>query len=276
MKEAPKIVFSKHMNIPIDFSRYVLKNRLIKEARLYAYLSFTTSGNFAPHRLERQKILVELGVKKWETLNRHMNRLKTLGWIYPKHGVLFLKSFAAITEEFGINTVMGALFDPPDFSKFKAFLIAASITYRVRRNHWGRLKAKGPLTGRSTGTTASSSLISHHGEDPLKVYLTGGEISNLYLGNNLSLSLTSGHNYKRIAENAGYIIIEKRCIPTELKISARMSINKYYSELGNRLRISKGHLFIQCSDIITSSIHLRRNRAIREIKCNSRKRDVIW
>jgi hypothetical protein len=266
MEEAKKNILLKHMNIPIDFCRYVLSEKLIKEARLYTYLSFSASGNYNVKRLDKNKILTDLGVRKWETINRHLIRLKSLGWIHSINDAWHLKSFTQITEMIGIRTATGALFDPPDFSKFKAFLIAACIKYRLQLNKWRRLKARGPYKGGSTGIAASSSQMSLAPEFPIKLALSGGDISNRYIANNLKLSQTTGHNYKVLAEEAGYIRIWKQFAPTGIKISERKAFKKYYPEVGDSLRIRGRKLFIQYPDEVESFIHLRRNRALRKLK----------
>lgn len=126
------------INLPVDFCWNVLKNRNLKPARTFVYLKYISSGNLNINLLDRKKLMRDLEIKKWETVDRHIKWLVENNWITNNSGKITFRSYSRLCYNFGITTSQGALFDPPVFkpTEFRAFFVATVMLFRLRRRKW--------------------------------------------------------------------------------------------------------------------------------------------
>lgn len=254
MKTYWQLFGNNHLNIPIDFCRNILSEKMVNPASLYLYLLFSTNGNFSIEKLDKSAVLSSLGVKKWETITNRFEWLFANNWIYHSNKVVYLKRLVRITYEMGVTTYKSAMFERPNFKNTRAFAIAACISYRIQRNIGAR-KALGPVKWGSENEPFH----------PYPLSENGGSIGNEFLGANLGLSKTTGHNYKQIAQAAGFIKINKVIAKTQYKANQLEFLKKNEPELAKRLLKSNGRLFLQCPDEVVSFIRIKKHRGLRDL-----------
>lgn len=259
---------TKHITIPITLCQYMLKNKLSNVGSLYCYLIFSTSGNFRKERLQKVEILNALGVRKWSTIEVWMKKLEKLGWMYRMHDAYFLKSLTTTAIELEPTTSMGAMIYKEMLIDFKAFIIAgciAEILRKIRR----REAAKALNKGRTTGRPLSPLWLSSGHEIPRYE----NEVANIYLANNLGLGLTSGHKFKKMALDAGFISISSNI--QNLKIS-KAYLNTFQEDnphLANRCFIKGKWIQLNQPQRVKSNIRLRSMRILRKhFACQKRDR----
>lgn len=250
----------RHLNIPIELINYVLREKLCRPAALYFYLLLNTSGNFDIERVNKCKILSDLNVKKWETIRRRLKVLIELGWIYPKNKVFYIKGMTSVTMEHNPISSMGAVFDSIDFKKIKGFLIGASIAYGQRlKKRQGKYSVS--LQGETTGNPYSSSCL----PTGQIIYSHGDEVANIYLGQILGFSKTTGSNFKRCAKLSNYIVVKHNYANLNLSLSSLNSFKRVYPEIAHKVISRRNSLYVQLPDRVQSYVRLRKVRSLRRL-----------
>lgn len=251
MKKYWQIFGKDHMNIPIDFCRNILTKKKVNQAALYLYLHRNSSGNFRIDGLDKHKVLSDLGLRKWETVRRRLKWLIENKWVICSGDVYYLKSIAVVTVQLGVTTCKSAMFYCPDFTKLKAFAIASWASYKVAINK--RVgKSKGPIQRGSIDDLFHPSFYSGEYND----------LGNQYLANHFGLSKTTGHNYKQLAKNAGFLKLKPRRIFSGYRVQDLKSLKKFEPEFAKKLVKYKGLLFIQCPDQAIPLIRIKRHRGL--------------
>lgn len=249
---------TKHMNIPVAFCRYLLKEKMTRLGSVYCYLLYNTSGNFLLERLDRIKLQNELGIKKWETVNRHLKKLIKLGWVYPQRQAFYLRGLASITNELEPNTILGALYDPPVFKDFKAFLVGACVTHILRSNK-RRAHASGLKMRKSTGKLVSPFKLSNGQKIP--VYTDA--IANQYLATYLELSQTSGFNLKALAADSKYIKIRNSTYRLKVHLHQLQYFKEDNPSVAEKLFVQSGRVYLQLPQRVQSNVYLRRVKNVK-------------
>ncbi len=260
MKKYSQIFGKDHMNIPIDFCRNILTQKKVNQAALYLYLHRNTSGNFRKDTLDKDNVLMALGIRKWETVRNRLNWLIENNWVISCGNGYYLKSIAWVTFQMGVTTYTGAMFYTPDFTKLRAFAIAACTSYQVAINKKVG-KSKGPIKRRSIDDLSHPSFYSGEYND----------LGNQYLANHFGLSKTTGHNYKQLAKEAGFLKLKPRKVSTLYSVHDLKALKKFEPEFAKKLVKYKGRIFLQCPDQATPLIRIKRHRGLyRLLKSHNR------
>jgi hypothetical protein len=247
------------LNVPVELCKYALTNHKVNQVKLYVYLKTICSGHFKVNKNLIAIVCKELKLKSGKTFKSNLNWLLEENWITvnSKSKSYRIIGFRQLAKKLEFNSATGALFDPPEFEKFRAFLIGAVISYHSK---WKRRKAwqSGLLEGSPRKSCKPPS-------DP-------SDFACLYLAKILNVSKTTASKYKVIAEKAGYIKIEKCFSQIDVPISQLPLLKKYSDKSIEKIRSINGKVCLQEADKIYPSIHLRRKS---NIKCCRKKSEPI-
>ncbi|MBS1611372.1 MAG: hypothetical protein JST49_00970 [Bacteroidetes bacterium] len=166
----------------------------------------------------------------------------------------------ALTMELNPVSSMGAVFDPPDFRKFKGFLIAASIAYgHLLKKRQGKYSV--PIRGETTGKPVSFSYL----PTGQIIYTYGDEVANIYLAKPLGFGKTTGGNFKKRAKQCQYIDVKPNYADMKLSVRFLESMKKSYPEIAHKMVSRRSHIYLQLPDRVKSHIKLRRIKLLRRL-----------
>ena len=240
------------INLPVDFCWYVLKNRCLNQARTFVYLKYISSGNLNIKLLDRKKLMRELEIKKWETVDRHIKWLVENNWITNNSGKITFKSYSKLCYNFGITTSRGTLFDPPIFklNEFRAFFVATVMLFRLRRRRWIIRKF-----GNETVEKENFKKLKFP-ENLLPLDRNKNYMSKSYVAKIIGVSNSCGHNYKRLLSKHGYAKFQHNFNRIDINDALRNKelFKQEYQEITNQVIEKKHELCVQLPDIVGNSV----------------------
>jgi|GEM_PF-1442984 len=240
------------LNIPIDLLGYAIRWKKVNQVKLFIVLKTLFNYRFICDRETINLICKVAGYKQIKTFESNFK------WLVSHKWVTFCKKYCAIKgyNKLKINKCFmsrkGVQFTPAyDLEHFRAFIYGAVITYCMKRKWF--LDRESGIEKRSPVKRSRRKPVSYN--LPLS-----------YLSAILNISKSSVSNYKRIAEEAGYINYKKDYEKLE-NISPRYFYNyKMYSDIENfnKLRVVNGVLCIQQPDKITTNMVVKTKRNMRK------------
>jgi hypothetical protein len=236
-----------YINIPIELIKYAIMHKSINQLKLFIGLKDLTSGQF---HLDHNSIVqfsnrIEVNPR---TLKTHIKWLLDKHWIVlnSKSGSYRVISFDQLSRKLKHGSKTGALFFTTYYKEFRGFVYAAFITYwmkylyRNNNKNWDKAK---PM--RKKGRTKKSLA-------PDFYYLP-----HQYLANVLNTTKANAAKYRYTAVRSGFIKVTKNFSKLDLNIDQVKLFKKYGFEQDNLIVCRRNRVYIQQSDILSSSILLR-------------------
>jgi len=229
--------------IPVELCKYTLMNHKVSQVRLFIYLKTICSGQIKLTDETIKRICLELNYKTPKTFKVHLRWLVKHKWIYINGNTDYykIKGFLPIAKKLHFCCIRGAIFEPLDFSKFKAFLIAAVITYFMY--YKGRNEG---LSACLTGRTNMHSL-----------FPASYSLPHLYLAKVLKISKTQAATYRDLAIKAGFIVVKPKFKKIEIPLREAKNYKKYATSEKQHFRIINKVLYEQINDELFSGVFLK-------------------
>jgi len=239
--------------LPTDLCQFVLMNKLAKPFQLFVLLKACCSGKFKITEKEIEDIRVILGLESTRTVANNLKVLQKRNWIgyNKKSGYYFIRSFAAVKSIEKLKFKTAAEFTTNLIRDFKAFLVGAVIGNIIRFKIW-QIRELEQINGCSK----------HSSNLRFRYY----KMANTYLSKILNVSISTAYEYKQLARDAKFILIE----PTIRRIWANKckfaladqatKIRKCYREIEHKIRIFPHGVFEQMEDRVLACISLKRKK----------------
>jgi hypothetical protein len=240
------------VSVPVELCKYALTHQLDREVRLYIYLKANTSGYYNYTKENKLKLCEALGYKSSKTFDVHVQWLIKNKWVTvnSKTNCYRIIGFGQLAKKLHFKSSTGALFDPPEYDKFKEFCFAAYIKYLFR---WKGRKRQSVLRYGNTSTNCTT---------PPKMGQV--EFSESYLAQALGLAKSTISKYKMLTEKAGYLSVQKRYAPLkELTIGELPVFKQWAVKIAHKLVIHNGKPCEQLTDKLEATIVLRTKRPLK-------------
>jgi hypothetical protein len=130
------------LQIPMQITRYVFHNDLVKPFAIFLYLKFFTSGKFHQDTTYLTEAGNYLGIKDKRTFKTHFRRLLDLNWIgfNPKTGYYFIRSFDRIRAENGFKSRQAVTLWHYNLKKLHSFIVGAILSAEINRQRYASHK----------------------------------------------------------------------------------------------------------------------------------------
>lgn len=247
--------YNDYLCIPVELLTFALRNKKVNQVRLFVCLkSLYPSGRFKFDE-ENIKAICKLLHCHTKSFNANFQWLASPNrkWVTFNKDYCQIKGFKKILIKINYSSRKCAIYYPnSNFINFRAFAYGSVITYYMK------LKRK---MERRPGMYKERAVKRRH---PFSVSYT---LPNLYLAKCLGISKSCAINYKKIAEDSGYINVRKRFhdfngLPDHFKL-----LKKYTDEsIAKKLRNLNGIIAIQLPDEITSAIIIKKKHNLRTLK----------
>jgi len=233
------------MTIPIPIIIFALRKKKINQLKLYLYLKYSASGHLKLTHETIEQITKELNWKSIKTFHANFN------WLARKKWISFnsiskncrIAGYVQLKNRIDFFTSSGVEFNPEDFKQFRPYVYATAITWCMKYKNW---KEKQP--GRKKGRPGKSCCHQWY------------ELPNRYLAKVLRLDHSTISRYKTAAVKAGYLTVHKQYDDLELPESLIYALRYSLPDEAHLFVVHNGKSFRQKSDLISSTIHLKRKR----------------
>jgi len=248
-----KLLVHRSLLLPTDLCQFVLMNKLTKPFQLFVLLKACCSGKFKITEKDIEDIRVILGLKSTRTIANNLKILQKRNWIgyNKKSGYYFIRSFAAVKSIEKLKFKTAAEFTVKHIRDLKGFLVSAVIGIVIRFKIW-QVREFGRINGRPKHT--SNLRFQYY------------KMANTYLSKILKVSISTAYEYKQLAKDAGFILLQ----PTIRRIWANKckfaladqaaKIRKCYREIEHKIRIFPHGVFEQMEDKVLVCISLKRKK----------------
>lgn len=189
------------------------------------------------------------GIKTETTIQKHISKLIAFDWLgYNEETQLFfVRGFKRISIIENHETQKSAVFTGAYFTNFKAWCGAVMYANLYRKEKWRRKKE------------AASKLV--EASQPSKNAPLFLPCSTLGFAKYYGISLSKSSELKKIAFNAGFIDVNKNYIPAGIPTHEKLLYQKHGDpKIANRLRITKGEVYLQQIDTILPHIALSKRK----------------
>ena len=247
-------------NLPIALITFTLKHKVINQLQLYMALKIIyPDGQFIFNRYSRKKVSQYIGYKTPKTFDNNMKWLIKNKWLTFRKGHCIIKSFKKLHTKYHFHIQKGVVFIPQwDMPKFRAFLYGAVIKYYMEK------KSK---QERRSGVKKGCSYMKRN---PVSVsFPSFHTLPNTYLAKILGISKSSASNYRRIANEAGYIDAKHDYSFYPSLDNFPRKAKKYIDNSDiNRIRFINNKFCLQNPDKISSDMIIKQKRNLRYRKFN--------
>ncbi len=237
-----------YLSIPVELCKYAIKEHKVNQLRLYVFLKSKCSGQIKLPKERIDSYCLELGYKSTKTFKNNLNWLIMHKWITvnTKSGNYRIKGFLELSNKLMFCSVKGAIFEPLDFSKFKAFVSGAVITYYMKQKSRYNKKRSELLIGSSR---------KYRSKKPAFYSLP-----HTYLAKVLNLSKSAAKKHRDSAINFNFINSLHKFKQLYIPKKEILLYLKYSESNQNKLIGYKKNLVEQLNDVLTSNIILRTKR----------------
>lgn len=237
-------------NIPLELCTYAIKEHSVTKVKLYVYLKTITPGHIKLQSDIVKKSCLDLQFKSAKTFYTNFNWLVDQGWItrFNNSDNYHVNNYAHLHKLLKFKSAWGAIYEPLDFINFKGFLAAVIITNYMRRKR-GSDKRKERSKGRSDYKRIPTSVSYNL---PVK-----------YLAKALGMPPSSVFELYKLASQSDWLIIERTYTNLNLPLNQKEFIKEYSDLETHKIVVKNYSLCLQNPYIITSFIHLRRKRELR-------------
>jgi hypothetical protein len=238
----------KSLKVPFEFCQYVIKNKLIKEARLLVMLKFQFKDITKIDHEDIVFLASELGYKCPKQIRSQLKRLIELNWIGYNFETqnYFIRGIDEIRKLLNFTRRQSAEIGYENIKKFKLF--AASAVMRSLNNNYRR-----KLTYPEAEGNSGPSLQANGKSTP---------ISNEALSIILGVSLSTAFQFKKDAAKAGFINLKKMFKKTPYKWKDIKAFIKGNPELAKRAVRKRRHIYLKEPDHVESLVIARRRKKI--------------
>lgn len=254
-----------YLSIPVELCKYAIKEHKVNQLRLYVFLKSKCSGQIKLPKERIDNYCLELGYKSTKTFNNNLSWLIKHKWITvnTKSGNYRIKGFLELTNKLMFCSVKGAIFEPIDFSKFKAFVAGATITYfMIQKSRYNKKRPE---------LLQWSSRKSHY---KMPAFYS---LPHTYLSKILNVSKSCAKKQRNLAIQHQFISSVHKFEPIEIASGEILNYLKYCDTNTNNLIGYKNHLKKQLNDILTSNIKLRtKNNFKRKLKNKWKKSTPLY
>jgi len=235
--------------IPIELCSYALKERKINMVKVYLYLKYSSDGYLTMKKGFLKRHSEELGLSI-PTFRKQIQALVKSGWITVngKRKAYRVIGYKPLATKLGFTSYQAVHVEKMEFGSFKAFIIGAVVTYWMKylRKNKGRSVYKKGCT--KTNLPSLSPFI----------------LPNNYLAKVLGVSLSTACEYKRIAEQQGYLKTTAQLEPLNIPNPSLWAYLEMTQVLPRTIRRKRGHLFVQKPDRIESNLELGRKNSLKK------------
>jgi hypothetical protein len=200
---------NKTLMIPVQLMQFSINNNLIYPLRLLCYFKLFESGKFK-HSKDAFKQLGEvLGYKDTRTIKKYFNQCRRLNWIGfdPCSKIYFVRSFNTIMTGHNLETPLRIKFEIKDLSTFKEFVFASNTCDEIKRQerYWRLPPSRRYYTALKSTEGATQYIYKPSSDAPDHF-----GIGLARLARNFKCSITTVHNLKKMAVEAGYIAVNHK------------------------------------------------------------------
>lgn len=244
-----------YTTIPVELCSYGLVNQKINHLKLLVYLKSISSGHILFKRELFKTWAIDLGIshRTVESCYKWLIKKKIITINSKTHSHRII-GYSQIHRKLSFNSQSAVVFELDDFDCFKEFCISAVVGYLIKKKKYlDKIERSGSKMDDSNLNRSSYSKKMY----PLPI---------IYLANSINVSKSTAHNYLRIAEDKGFIIIRRRISyltnDNGDKISKK-NMNVIQNENPNlfaRLRVKNGFIRIVESSLIMSNFYGKRKR----------------
>ena len=238
------------LKVPADWAVLICKEKLFREAQVLLWLKCLYGDRIRITEGFNKDLGNALGVCA-RTVRRALKVLVSRNWIGQASGndIIYPRSFETIRAIEAIPSRRAFLLRSMDLCRTKEFLISEAISIYIKRKLYV-MRRRGQRIGgpqKRVGHFKSSNLA------PVA-------LSNVTLAKFLKISNSTASVFKDIAIKAGYITRKRSFKAIELPKGYVMSkwsgaiYEQYYPEHKGRIRLYKGKLSLQVSDLIASNM----------------------
>ncbi len=214
------------LNVPLMLCKHIVANKIFNQAKLYLLLKWVTDGEVVFTNDVAELCMAELKICK-RTFERNLKWLIKERWIIHEYGLKYrIIGFKPLCHELcEPTTKSGFLWDNPDFTMCKAFVIAACLTkcvniIRVRRG----ASAKG--RARFTSPTFLNDR-KHIVDEAILISNKNCYMAKSYFAKFLGIPLTTAFDYIQFAVKSGLIVKKKHTVRTTISNKQLHCYRKY-------------------------------------------------
>lgn len=230
------------LQIPVEVSRYVVKNGLEKTFCIFLYLKFHSSGKLRIDSPVFSNIAKDLQIKDNRTFKKHFNKLIELNWIKlnDKADIYFIRGFDRLRAENNFKSKQATTIFYKDLRKFDAYVIGALISAEVvKQKYFWEVVVRRKLRPVANKRDATNPAWLNVYNDPPKYY----GVSLIKIATMFGCSKTRASQLRKKAAAAGYIktvhkFTEITCLPKP-DYNVRAQIEQQSPELTGKLRFKK-------------------------------------
>lgn len=225
--------------IPLSFCQLVLEEGYHNEAQLFIGLKMVCGGQFRSTNSLRKQVTEKTNMSERE-LYRLLGNLKKRNWVgyNEKSKYYFVRGFKKLYSLENLKGKTAVEFIHEWLSCFRAFIAGASFGHLVRQQKRG-----GGSRGDNKGHSKHDSRLPHYKPVATKA------IQKIF-----NLSYGTAYRLKQQANDAGFIDIKRNGKPTPYTIKDLPAIQKYNSQLAEKIFVHKGRLYIKAPDLVSPEL----------------------
>lgn len=237
------------VKLPIPLITYALREKCVRDLRLFMLMKILDPD--AVSRLDKvrvQEYCDLLGLKCTKTAKSSIERLAAKGWISINDDLLYTRSVRNITKRYTGEKGPRTFCERGDIDHFQGFCIAAQVTFMVNRRKFAsrnlerRREFERRSEARKRGRVTQSEL-------PFNVNF----VSSQMLAKDLAISVSTAHEYKKLAKDSGYLTFGRAFSALPIEVSEVNHYRKYGPHDPNRVIQRKGEVLLRRPDILRSS-----------------------
>lgn len=228
------------LQIPVEVSRYVYANNLVKPFAVYLYLKMYSDGKLHEHSPIMQQMRKDLRLKDDRTFKLHFRKLRRENWIGYNAitGMYFIRSIDYLRYVNCFKSRQATTFFPADLNNVQHYLVGVLISAEVvgQKYYWEVVKRRKPSTATKKWDVANHTSKVFSG-NPIPTYygLSVQAIADL-----LGCKLTRACVLKNAAAKKRYIQIKHHFdvlqVLTKPDFSIRQKIEAANPDLKGKVR----------------------------------------
>lgn len=255
------------LQIPMQITRYVFHNDLVKPFSILLYLKIHTSGKFHKDSRHLSDAGDFLGICDNRTFQKHFNKLLAFNWIAfnPKSGQYFVRGFDRIRLENGFKSRQAVTLWHYNLNKLHSFIVGAILSAEINGQRYACNKQSKRQSRPAVIKRDAASPARNAKRGVLEYYGLGLEA----IGKLLGCKKTRASELRTNAAMDGFILVKHR-FQDYLEISERdYMLRNYLKEvaphIAQRLRVKKVasntnpriKLMLQLHDEITPKVQFK-------------------